>query len=310
MAVSSETTDIKKLVLQPLEGALPEWKAGAHVRVVLPAGGDRAYSLVNLPEIDAGHIVLGVLQEPSGDGGSVYMHSLAEGDRVEISHPLNRFELGHHDNTLLIAGGIGITPLLSMAVELANTTQHWQLHYSGRNDASMAFVPALQSICGTHLTVHHDNQANALDIAALLEKAPAGTHAYVCGPSGMIEAVKSTVARLGWSSGRFHYELFNNDSNNDSKTGDENTAFDVEIHATGQLIHVPADKSIIEALEDAGLDPLYDCQRGDCGICQCNVIDGIPDHRDLILTDQEKASNSVMQICVSRAKTPKLVIDL
>lgn len=305
-AVSNETADVKQLVLRPLEGGVPAWNAGAHVRVVLPTAGDRAYSLVNLPEIEAGCIVLGVLLEPAGDGGSAYMHSLAVGDHVEISPPLNRFDLGSHDNTLLIAGGIGITPLLSMTVELAKSERRWQLHYSGRTEESMAFVPALQSICGKHLILHHDDQATALNITALLEQAPAGTHAYVCGPSGMIEAVKSGVAAVGWSSDRFHYELFSNDS----EAGNENAAFDVEIHATGQVVHVPADKTIIEALEEAGLDPLYDCQRGDCGICQSNVIDGIPEHRDLILTDQEKASNSVMQICVSRARTPKLVIDL
>ena len=169
----------------------------------------------------------------------------------------------------------------------------------------LAFVKEMQEICGDRLHLHYDDQANRMDLNEILGQAPEGAHVYFCGPAGMIEAVKSVSSNLGWPTERVHYELFSAAAN----TG-ENMAFDVEIHSTGQIVHVPSDKTIIEALEEAGLDPLYDCQRGDCGICQCDVIEGTPEHRDVILTDAEKAANNVMQICVSRSKTPKLVIDI
>ena len=169
----------------------------------------------------------------------------------------------------------------------------------------LAFVKEMRDICGDRLHLHYDDQPSKMDLNDILGKAPEGAHVYFCGPVGMIDAVKSVASDLGWPTERVHYELFSAAANTT-----ENTAFDVEIHSTGQIVHVPADKSIIDALEEAGLDPLYDCKRGDCGICQCDVIDGIPDHRDVILTDSEKAANDVMQICVSRAKTPKLVIDI
>lgn len=313
LSVFDETADIKRIVLQAVNGTGSDWTAGAHVRVSLPNGEDRAYSLMRLPQLDPGQVALGVLREAESAGGSVFMHSLQVGDNVSISTPINRFQLSEHKNTLLLAGGIGVTPLLSMAVELAGLAPgldvSWKLHYAGRNESSLAFVPLLQSICGDHLQLHYDDQQSALDIPTLLGNAAAETHLYVCGPARMIDAVREQINELGWSNDRLHYELFTN-SLTDSVDNDEDRAFDVEIHATGQVVHVAADKTIIEALEQAGLDPLYDCQRGDCGICQCTVVEGIPEHRDLILTDAEKASNKVMQICVSRAQTPKLVIEL
>lgn len=309
LAVSDETAEIKRIVLQAVNGLLGERRAGAHVRVALPNAETRAYSLVKLPQLEPGQIALGVLREKASSGGSSFMHSLQVGDTVCLSEPVNRFTLSQHQNTLLLAGGIGVTPLLSMAVELASLPDtadcNWSMHYSGRSETSLGFVPVLQAICGNRLQLHYDDQRNALNIPALLDSAEAGTHVYVCGPAGMIDAVQEQVSKLGWGSDRLHYELFS-----DSADTSADKPFDVEIHATGQVVHVAADKTIIEALEQAGLDPLYDCQRGDCGICQCTVVDGIPEHRDLILTDAEKASNTVMQICVSRSQTPKLVIDL
>ena len=142
-------------------------------------------------------------------------------------------------------------------------------------------------------------------LRSIIENSSPGSNIYVCGPLGMIETTKDIAIELGLPNEKIKYELFKTD---DEKNEDE--AFEVQIHATGQIIQVNADQSIIEALEKAGLDPLYDCQRGDCGICQCEVISGTPDHRDIILTEEEKASNSIMQICVSRAKSKRLVIDI
>ena len=306
VAASDETADVKRLIFRCCSGLVPDWQAGAHVRVALPQGGSRAYSLMRLPELASDAIALGVLREKESTGGSIYMHGLGAGDQIEITGPENHFPLGPHDApALLIAGGIGITPILSMAAELARANRPFEMHYAGRTDGALAYIDELRAICGERLHLHYDDQDSALDIKALLAGAADRAHAYICGPAGMIEAIREEAEAQGWADERIHFELFTADQ------GDtQDTAFDVEIHSTGQIVHVPADKTIIEALEDAGLDPLYDCQRGDCGICQCDVIEGEPDHRDVILTDDEKASNTVMQICVSRAKTPKLVIDI
>lgn len=306
IAVSSETRDIKRILLKPQVGGFQGWQAGAHLRVELSGGGSRAYSLVRLPNLPEENVALGVLLEKDSTGGSKFMHTLKPGDTIKVSEPANQFPLGDHDeHAVLIAGGIGITPILSMAADLAAAGRAFEMHYAGRTENALGFVAEAQAICGKALHLHYDDQPNAMNIRAILQGAPAGSHAYFCGPAGMIEAVKSTAKDLGWDDARIHYELFATDADESG-----NTAFDVEISDTGQIIHIPADKSIIEALEEAGLDPLYDCQRGDCGICQCDVIEGIPDHRDVILSDAEKASNTVMQICVSRSKTPKLVLDL
>lgn len=306
VAAGDETADVKRLIFRCRSGLVPDWQAGAHVRVALPSGGSRAYSLIRLPDLASDMIALGVLRETESTGGSIFMHGLGTGEQIEITGPENHFPLGPHDApALLIAGGIGVTPILSMADELARAGRPFEMHYAGRSEGKLAFVDALRAICGDRLHLHYDDQDNALDIKALLAGAADGAHAYICGPAGMIEAVRAEAKAQGWADERIHFELFTADQDDA-----QNTAFDVEIHSTGQVVHVPADKTIIEALEDAGLDPLYDCQRGDCGICQCDVIEGEPDHRDVILTDDEKASNTVMQICVSRAKTPKLVIDI
>ena len=304
--VSSETTGVKRVLLKPNGDGFSTWQAGAHLRVEVSDGSTRAYSLLRLPHLPEGQIALGVLLESKGTGGSKFMHALKPGDRVKISEPSNQFPLGSHsEHAVLIAGGIGVTPILSMAAELSSNHRSFEMHYAGRTEGALSFVPELKVICGEALHLHYDDQPSAMNINTILGAAPAGSHVYFCGPAGMIEAVKRTAKEIGWSDERVHFELFV--AKVDEK---ENAAFDVEISDTGQIIHVPADKSIIEALEDAGLDPLYDCQRGDCGICQCDVIEGIPDHRDVILSDAEKASNTVMQICVSRSKTPKLVLDL
>ncbi|WP_166418704.1 PDR/VanB family oxidoreductase [Cochlodiniinecator piscidefendens] len=306
VATTSETKDVKRIELKPVVQIPMAWRAGAHVRVSLTGGGDRAYSLLRLPTLPKGHIVLGVLREKQSAGGSKFMHALKPGDKLKVSNPNNLFELADHAApSILIAGGIGITPILSMAAELTQAGRPFEAHYAGRTEGVLAFVPEMTEICGDALSLHYDDQLNAMDIRAILSDAAEGAHVYFCGPAGMIEAIKSIAADLGWPNTRIHYELFAADVDHAS-----DAAFDVEIYATGQVVHIPADKSIIEALEEAGLDPLYDCQRGDCGICQCDVIEGIPDHRDVILTDDERAANDVMQICVSRSKSPKLVIDI
>jgi ferredoxin-NADP reductase len=305
LSLTAETPLVRGLVLG-VEGSVPPWRAGAHIRVALPGGGDRPYSLMALPGLPAGSLALGVLREAQSAGGSRFMHALEVGDIVAATLPLNNFSL--HEAAapaLLFAGGIGITPILSMAAELKARRTPYRLHYAGRAEGSLAFLSQLQAICAEALSIHYDSDESRLNIAAALDRTAEDVHVYVCGPSGMIEAVKAAALARGIPAAKIHYELFKAET-----TVAGNTPFDVELRSSGQVIRVAADQSIIQALEGAGVDVLYDCQRGDCGICQCGVIEGVPDHRDVILSDDEKASNKVMQICVSRAKSERLVLDL
>ncbi|UFZ05684.1 PDR/VanB family oxidoreductase [Bradyrhizobium ontarionense] len=303
---AAETPFIRSLVFDVEEGVVPRWQAGAHIRVALPNGGDRPYSLMALPNLPEGALALGVLREEASTGGSRFMHALKIGDVVKASEPVNNFHL--HEGTapaLLFAGGIGVTPILSMAAELTARASPYRLHYAGRSEGLLAFLPHLQEICANGLSVHYDSDESRLDIAAALGEAAANSHIYVCGPAGMIDAVKAAALAGGVPAERVHYELFKAE-----QPSSPDLPFEVELKSTGQVVSVAADQTIIQALEAAGLDVLYDCQRGDCGICQCGVVAGVPDHRDVILSDDEKASNKVMQICVSRAKSERLVLDL
>jgi ferredoxin-NADP reductase len=303
---AAETPFVRSLVFGVEGGAAPQWHAGAHVRVSLPGGGDRPYSLMALPGLQEGSLALGVLREEMSTGGSLFMHALKVGDVVSVTEPVNNFALHAGGSpAVLFAGGIGITPILSMAAELKKRGNPYRLHYAGRTQGLLAFLPQLRAICAEALSVHYDSDDSRLDIAAALDRAPEDSHIYVCGPAGMIDAVKQSALAKGIPSLRIHYELFKAET-----PASADKAFEVELRSTGQVIQVGADQSIIKALEQAGVDVLYDCQRGDCGICQCGVISGIPDHRDVILSDEERASNTVMQICVSRAKSERLVLDL
>jgi len=302
----AETPFVRSIVLSVEDGVVPHWQAGAHIRVSLPDGGDRPYSLMALPDLPAGSLALGVLREQASTGGSRFMHALQVGDVVKATEPINNFRL-HAGNSpaILFAGGIGITPILSMASELQVRRTSYRAHYAGRTQGLLAFLPQLRAICTEALSIHCDSDESRLDIAAALGCAPDDSQIYVCGPAGMIEAVKADALARGIPAPRIHYELFKAEA-----AAASNKPFDVELRSTGQVVRVEADQTIIQALEQAGLDVLYDCQRGDCGICQCRVISGTPDHRDVILSDEEKASNGVMQICVSRAASERLVLDL
>jgi len=282
---------------------------GAHVKFQLPAG-ERSYSLIDFEPVPhdgtPGSYRFAVSLEAESSGGSSHMHGLKPGDEVEVSAPGNDFPLVAGKPALLIAGGIGITPMISMATALAQAGTPFRFHYACRTSAAMAYREELEARFGEHLTLHFDDiPETALDIAALAGSVGADEHVYVCGPKGMIEAVKSAMEAAGISQDRIHFELFTSAA---EQSGD--FAFEVEVHATGEVFEVPPGKTIIEVLEAGGVDVMHDCLRGDCGICQTDIIDGIPDHRDVVLSDSEKAEGKVMQICVSRAKSARLVLDL
>ncbi|HEY0297305.1 MAG TPA: PDR/VanB family oxidoreductase [Bordetella sp.] len=292
-------------------GALPPYTPGSHLKVQVPGLHDpRCYSLINTGgEAFAapGEYRLGVRIEENSQGGSRYMHALKEGDTITAQGPANEFPLADHPGkTVLIAGGIGITPMASMAASLAAKGNDYVLHYSGRSRGQLAFLGELQALAGDKLAVHADDEpASAFDLDALLDAAPAGQHVYVCGPKGLIDAVIAGARKRDWDGKRVHFELFTAAA---PQAGDG--AFEVELKQSGRVLQVPADKTIIDVLEAAGCDPMYDCKRGECGVCQATVLEGTPDHRDYYLSDAEKAKGNVIQMCISRAKSARLVLDL
>lgn len=290
-------------------GALAGYTPGAHVKFSLPAG-ERSYSLVDFEPVSPGSGVdryrFAVQLEAQSAGGSRYMHDLAPGDEVLALPPGNDFALVAGRPGLLIAGGIGVTPIISMATALKHAGTPFRFHYAGRTSAAMAYRDELEQAFRDQLVLHFDDKPEtALNIAGLAASVGAEEHVYVCGPKGMIEAVKSAMEAAGVTPDRIHFELFASAA---EQSGDR--AFEVEVHSTGEVFEIPPGKTIIEVLEAGGVELVYDCQRGDCGICQADVIAGEPDHRDVVLSDSEKDAGKVMQICVSRAKSARLVLDL
>ena len=301
---SEDVTDrIRLLTLTPTDGdPFPENTTGAHIEFETAAGA-RSYSLIDW-EPGSGEkasIQIAIQREDDGDGGSQAMHRLSIGDVIAATEPKNNFPLAEHDGpALLLAGGIGITPIIGHATALKASGRPYALHYSARTASAMAFGDRLQAAHGSALHLCYDD-TDPLDLAALLANLDPSTHLYVCGPKGMIEAAKDTAPL---PADQIHFELFTSDATQD---GDQ--AFEVEIN-DGRTFTIPPGRSIIEVLENEGIDLIYDCQRGDCGICQTDVLEGTPDHRDVVLSQAERDAGDVMQICVSRAKSNRLKLDI
>jgi vanillate O-demethylase ferredoxin subunit len=308
---------IRRLVLRAVGGAaLPDYAAGAHVRVRvdLPGGASdwRHYSLVN-PVADAQatrsptHYVIAVRREDEGRGGSRFMHGLPVGARLQIEPPKNDFPLPEHPGgVVLVAGGIGVTPLLSMAAELRAAGRPVRMVYAGRSRDLLAFLPELQALLGDALTVHADAETGApLDVGALLDGCAADERIFMCGPKPMLDAVLAGAHARGWPPERVHFELFTAAV---PEAGDR--PFEVVLAQSGASHTVAADQSILDCLIEHGCDPLFDCKRGECGVCAVPVIEGEIDHRDYVLTASEKAAGNVIQICISRARGQRLVLDL
>jgi ferredoxin-NADP reductase len=284
--------------------ALPVWQPGAHIEVHLADGQMRSYSLIAweaVPDAPSDYLIA-VQREDEGGGGSRAMHALGVGDALTMGTPKNSFALHQGAPAVLLAGGIGVTPMISMAAAQHAQGLPCRFHYAGRSAAIMAYREALETRFGAQ--IHCDDYAPAaLDLDALIAGL-GDAHLYVCGPRGMIDAARARADAAGIPEGRIHFELFVA-----ATAGADDQPFEVELN-DGSIHIIPPATSIIEVLEAAGIDVMYDCQRGDCGICQCDVLEGIPDHRDVVLSQSERDSGKVMQICVSRAKTPRLKLDI
>ncbi len=298
---------VREFALAPADGQrLDGFSAGAHVEceVRLPNGrsGMRAYSLVNAPG-ETGVYRIAVALSGDGRGGSRFMHSLGAGDPIRVGSPRNDFPLvTTATETLLIAGGIGITPILAMARALGGRGA--EIHYAGRHRAAMAYADEVAAMPGARLVCDGGDPAKGLDLNALVAGPREGRHLYVCGPRPLIAATLAAAKAAGWPDARLHFELFGAD---DPRAGDR--PFTAVFARSGKTAEVPVGRTILEVMEEIGLDPLFDCRRGECGICVTDVIDGEPDHRDMNLSEREKRAGKLICTCVSRARGERLVLD-
>ncbi|MFJ4839656.1 PDR/VanB family oxidoreductase [Streptomyces sp. NPDC088746] len=279
---------------------LPAWTPGAHLDV--HAGGQvRQYSLCGDPHTPDVYRI-GVLNEPASRGGSRFVHTqLRPGQEITVSEPRNHFVLEDVDSYVFVAGGIGITPLLAMAREAARRGARWRMVYGGRSRASMAFTGELDALGGDVTLVPQDEHGH-IDLDSALAGLPEGTLVYSCGPEPLLAAVEQRCP-----ADRLRLERFA--APTVERTGDDE-AFEVECRTSGTTLTVGAGTSVLEAAESAGLTVNNSCRDGICGSCETRVLEGIPDHRDFLLSEAERAANTTMMICVSRCASGRLVLDL
>lgn len=308
--IETVTPRIKSVELVAADGtALPPFTAGAHIDLALGNGETRSYSLLNDPT-ETQRYVIAVLREADSRGGSTWVHDhLRVGDVLASSPPSNNFPLNEAgERHILIAGGIGITPLMAMSRRLIARDAAFTLHYCARSRAEAAFIDRLDTEAGPRLEAHFDGGdiSRGLDAAALLRERPAAAHVYVCGPPGLIRAVREAARH--WPKGTVHYELFKgSEADIAPRSGDQ--PFAIVLARAGKTLQVAADKSILQTLADAGIKIKTLCREGVCGTCRVGLVSGRADHRDEVLTDEERERN--IQVCVSRALPGEtLVLDL
>jgi len=291
-------------------GALPAFSAGSHIDVHLPNGLTRQYSLCNDPA-ESHRYLIGVLRDPASRGGSQAMHELVDvGQTLRISAPKNHFPLAHEaKRSVLLAGGIGVTPILCMAERLAISGADFEMHYCTRSRERTAFHDRIAaSAYADRVRFHFDDgePAQKLDIAALLSTPQAGVHLYVCGPKGFMDAVLGIARSRGWPPAQLHYEFFSAEV----VQSDSDDSFQVRLASSGRIVVVPKDQTVVQALAQAGVEVQTSCEQGVCGTCLTRVLEGEPDHRDMYLTPEEQAKNDQFTPCCSRAKSAVLVLDL
>jgi len=304
-AVRPVARDINAYEFRASEGgSLPPATAGAHIDIHLANGLVRQYSLIQ-PEPDPAAYVVAVKRDAQSRGGSRFIHEqLRPGVRLKISAPRNNFRLDEHaPHTVLIAGGIGITPIWSMVQRLEALGRHWRLHYACRSRDDAAFRTELESRASAEF--HFDDEAGGkvLDIGAIVASAPAAAHLYCCGPAPMLAAFEEAAA--AWPRPQVHVEYFTAKEAPATAGG-----FVVELRRSGRELAVPEGQTILETVRAAGIQAPSSCEAGICGTCETRVIAGIPDHRDQWLSEEERAANKTVMICCAGCKSERLVLDL
>jgi|SRR5262245_13628312 tetrachlorobenzoquinone reductase len=305
-AVTFGAEGIHLYELRAPDGAeMPAFTAGAHLDIGLPNGMVRQYSLCN-PQAERHRYVIGVKRDPSSRGGSRFMHEELRVDTLlRTSLPRNNFPLAEcAAHSVLIAGGIGVTPIRCMVDRLQRLGRFWELHYGVRRRAEAVFLDELRA-ASSNLHLHVDEEASGLlmDVAGIVAAAPEDAHLYCCGPAPMLKAFEAAAAVR--PEGHVHVEYFSSDAPVSVEGG-----FSVCMAKSGRIVPVQPGQTILDALRTAGADVPFSCAQGVCGTCETRVLDGLPDHRDMILSPQEKAANQTMMICCSGSKTPMLVLDI
>ncbi|WP_336141605.1 PDR/VanB family oxidoreductase [Acinetobacter sp. 102] len=308
-AIADEALGIKSFLLKPTEDIqLPTYAAGAHIDVHVSSEIIRQYSLVKLPELENQYMI-GVLRDQNSRGGSEQVHTeFTVGKEIKISEPRNLFALDERaEHYMLFAGGIGITPILSMALELYQQKKSFELHYCIRTQEHAAFQKQLlDSPITNHCFLHMDDKPlTKMDLSEILKHSHSQHHIYVCGPAGFIDYINRTASENGWSEQQFHKENFSN-----SVDHADDQSFELVLADSKRILLVPADKSALEILIENELDVDCSCEQGICGTCVLEVIDGEVEHHDQFLTDEEKNSNKLFTPCCSRGKSKQLVIRL
>ncbi len=304
-AITYAAEQVHLYEFRPVSGtSVRPFTAGAHVDLHLPNGLVRQYSIANAQD-ERDRYVLGVKRDAAGRGGSRFLHDdLRVGTVLEVGGPRNNFPLVEAaSHSVLIAGGIGITPIVSMVARLRSLARPWELHYAARRRSEAAFLDELLAGDG-HVRLHVDEeQGGVLDVARIVGTAPEKAHLYCCGPTPMLEAF--TAAASSRPAERVHLEYFSSSIAPAVESG-----FIVELARSKLRIEIPPGQTILDTLRARGLKVQSSCEQGICGSCETRVLAGQPDHRDLLLSDAEKATNEVMMICCSGSRSPILVLDL
>ncbi|MEV0184587.1 PDR/VanB family oxidoreductase [Streptomyces sp. NPDC050625] len=302
--------DVVRLEFEAVGGEeLPAWEPGAHLDMFLPSGISRQYSLCGDPG-DTSTYAVAVLREPAGRGGSEEIHrDFTPGVEILSRRPRNHFELVDAPDYVLVAGGIGVTPIKAMAEELERRGASWRLVYGGRSRESMAFADQLAAFAPERVTLVPQDTDGLPDIAGIVGGLSPEGVIYCCGPAPLLDAVAAACETAGVAD-RLHIERFSapTDAPEIDTSGD--FAFDVELRASGVTLHIAADQSILEAVQEIRPDIASSCLEGYCGSCETDVIEGQPDHRGTLMSPEEHDEEGTMLICVGRAKCSKLVLDL
>jgi len=288
---------------RPDNAMLPAVEPGAHIDVHLPGGIVRQYSLVTAGR-DLRAYLIAIKRERTSRGGSSYMHDkLRVGQLLEIGGPRNSFPLDENArHTVLIAGGIGVTAIWAMAQHLERLGRSFEMHYACRERADAAFLDDIEPLAHTRIHVDADCSGKPLDVRAIVANAPADAHFYCCGPLPMLDAFEAATSAV--PAGQVHVEYFA-----PKQMAALDGGYVVQLHRTGQEFAVPQGMTILRVLRDAGVSAPYSCEEGICGACQVNVVSGVPDHRDSVLSASEQQSGKTMLICCSGSRTERIVID-
>lgn len=304
--IRHEAQGIISIEFRPVEGDLPPFEAGSHIDLHLANGLVRSYSLLNSPA-DRNRYVVGVLNDKNSRGGSRFVHQeLRVGTVIKIAPPRNNFALDEMaSKSVLVAGGIGVTPIYCMFNRLRSLGKDVEIFYAARSKSEAAFSEELMGM-ESQVTTHFDqDKGGPPDLRGFLAKHSPDTHFYCCGPTPMIAAFEAACADLGFQN--VHVERF-------AAAGEveaaQDSSYRVELSRSKKTLDIPAGKSLLDSLLDAGVDCDYSCREGVCGACETSVLEGEPDHRDSVLTERERASNKTMMVCVSGCKGKRLVLDL